>query len=403
MPLPERDRTIQLAAIGGVVAWAGTVLPAALSRHRSEVPWIWWVLSVIILGAFVALADALVRPHPLDGPLVVVIVAASMGAVFVYGAEQIAPVFMVLTAGVAGWVVSTRTLILIGVVQVAALVAALALQGGTIVWTLVYAALMFFAGLMVRVVVREAQSRDAAYQTAVALAAANERLQVTNRELAAAQARLAEASKAQERLRISRDLHDSMGHQVTALALTLELIDRKNHPDLTELVAQARSLSSGLLRDVRGAVTQLRSGQARAQVRDDLSRWVRTLPKPDVALDFDTSIDDVPHDIADAIIRIVQEAVTNSSRHSTGDRVWVRVARGQRTITVTIRDDGIPGGESVTPGHGISGMVERAEAVGGALTWGWLPEGGFEIAATLPVPVPVPGSAAAPSDGPAPT
>jgi hypothetical protein len=151
----ERIQTTRLAAVGGVVAWAGTVLPAALSRHRSEVPIVWWVLSAVILVAFVALSDSLVKPQPSDRVFAVVIVVASIAAVFVYGADSITPVFLVLSAGVVGWGSSPRFLIGIGVLQTAALVLALVLQGGTVVWAVVYAALMFFAGLMVTVVVRE--------------------------------------------------------------------------------------------------------------------------------------------------------------------------------------------------------------------------------------------------------
>ncbi len=381
----ERIQTTRLAAVGGVVAWAGTVLPAALSRHRSEVPLVWWVLAVVILVAFIALADSLVKPRRSDRVFAVVIVVASIAATFIYGADSITPVFLVLSAGVVGWGSSPRFLVGIGVLQTVALVLALVQQEGTVVWAVVYAALMFFAGLMVTVVVREGKSRDAAYQTAKALAAANERLRQVNTDLAAAQARLAEASKAQERLRISRDLHDSMGHQVTALSMTLELIDHHPHDDIKELVAQARMLATGLLRDVRGAVTQLRTGHLRLQPRDELSRWVRSIPRPTVSLDIDAAIDDLPPEAATAAIRIVQEAVTNAAKHSTGDQVWVRAVPTHSTVAVTIRDNGVVTAP-VEPGHGFAVMLERAEGVGATVTWYEAEDGGIEVRADFPLP-----------------
>ena len=380
----ERIQTTRLAAIGGVVAWAGTVLPAAMSRHRAEVPLVWWVLAAVILVAFVALSDSLVKPHPSDRAFAVIIVVASIAAVFVYGAGSFTPVFLVLSSGVVGWRASPRVLIGVGVLQTAALVLALVLEEGTVVWALVYAALMFFAGLMVTVVVREGRSRDAAYETAKALAAANERLRQVNTDLAAAQARLAEASKAQERLRISRDLHDSMGHQVTALSMTLELIDHHPHEDIKDLVAQARMLSSGLLRDVRGAVTHLRTGHQRSQPRDELSRWVRSIPRPTVSLDVDAAIDDLPPEAATAAIRIVQEAVTNAAKHSTGDHVWVRAEPTPSTIVVTIRDNGHVTAP-LEPGNGFAVMLERAEGVGATVTWSEIADGGIEVRADFPL------------------
>ena len=155
-----RDATTILAAIGGVVAWAGVVLSAALSHRRTEVPVLWWVLAIVVLGCFVMLSDALVRPHPTDRWAMVVGVAAALGANLVWGADQIAPVFLVLLAGACGWSLQTRGLIVLGVFLVVALMAILAWQGETIVWAIVYGALIFFASLMVDVVVRSARERD---------------------------------------------------------------------------------------------------------------------------------------------------------------------------------------------------------------------------------------------------
>ena len=376
-----RDATTILAAIGGVVAWAGVVLSAALSHRRTEVPVLWWVLAIVVLGCFVMLSDALVRPHPTDRWAMVVGVAAALGANLVWGADQIAPVFLVLLAGACGWSLQTRGLIVLGVFLVVALMAILAVKGATIVWAVVYGALIFFASLMVDVVVRSARERDKSEAVARELELTNARLVQTNADLAATQARLAEVSAADERLRIARELHDSMGNQVTTLSLTLELIARHTTPETEELVSDARALAAGLIRDVRGAVTQLRDGPV--SLRDQITRTARSLPRPAVSLDLDATLDEVSRSQGEAICRVVQETLTNAAKHAQADHAWVEVHRRDGWIVVSVRDDG-QGADPITPGHGLVGMTERVAALDGTVEWSSVPGQGFLVLAQIP-------------------
>ncbi|MBK8758603.1 MAG: sensor histidine kinase [Actinomycetales bacterium] len=375
------DPVTILAAIGGVVAWAGVVLPAALSHRRAEVPVVWWLLSVIVLVCFVMLSDALLRPHPTDRWAMVVGVAAALGANLVWGVDQIAPVFLVLLAGACGWSLQTRGLVVLGVFLVLGLMGILVLKGGTIVWAVVYGALIFFASLMVDVVVRSARERDTSAAVARELELTNARLVQTNADLAATQARLAEVSAADERLRIARELHDSMGNQVTTLSLTLELIARHTTPETEGLVADARALAAGLIRDVRGAVTQLRDGPV--SLRDKITRTARSLPRPAVSLDLDATLDEVSRTRADAVCRVVQESLTNAAKHAQADHAWVNVHRRDGWIDVSVRDDG-QGADPITPGHGLVGMTERVAALDGTVQWSSVPGQGFSVVARIP-------------------
>ena len=92
-----------------------------------------------------------------------------------------------------------------------------------------------------------------------------------------------------------------------------------------------------------------------------------------------------------AAYRIIQEALTNSARHSGGTKATVRVAYGDSALIVEVDDDGIPrpAGRGSTrangSGNGIAGMTERAKSLGGTLRAGPRPEGGFGVHAWLPV------------------
>ena len=376
-----RDVTTVLASVGGVVAWAGVVLPAALSHRRGQVPPVWWALSIVVVVCFVMLSDALVRPHRSDRWVMVIGVGAALAANMVWGVDQIAPVFLVLMAGACGWALSTRGTVVLGAFLFFALMAILAWQGATIVWAVIYGALILFASLMVDVVVRSARERDISGEIARQLEVTNAALVHTNADLAAAQARLAEVSAADERLRIARELHDSMGTQVTTLALTLELIARHTTPQTEALVADARALAADLIREVRGAVTQLRDGPV--SVRDQLTRTARSLPRPIVSLDLDPTLDEVSRPHADAVCRVVQEALTNAAKHSHARQAWVEVHRRGGWIEVTVRDDG-RGADPITPGHGLTGMTERVSAIEGTVEWNSQRGQGFTISARLP-------------------
>ncbi len=376
-----RDLTTILASVGGVVAWAGVVLPAALSHRRGQVPIVWWVLSAVVVVCFVMLSDALVRPQPSDRWAMVVGVGAALAANMVWGVDQIAPVFLVLMAGACGWALDTRGIIALGTFLFFALMAILAWQGATVVWAVIYGALILFASLMVDVVVRSAHERDKSAEVARQLEVTNAALVQTNADLAATQALLTEVSAADERLRIARELHDSMGTQVTTLALTLDLLARHTTPETEELVADARALAGDLIREVRGAVTQLRDGPV--SVRDQLTRTARSLPRPHVSLDLDTTLDEVSPSHADAVCRVVQEALTNAAKHSQARHARVEVRRRDGWIEVSVRDDG-QGADPITPGHGLVGMTERVGALDGTVEWTSQRGQGFTVSARIP-------------------
>lgn len=376
------------STLGGIVAWLGAVLPAAISYERALVPPAWWVLALVQLASFLYLSATRTTPRRAHGPVAALMVITGIVVVALWGADQVSAVLMVLASGAVGFVLPTPVSFGIAALQSIALVIILVVQDETVVWALIYSALMFFAALMVDVVVREGKARERAAAavaqlevTNVELGRANERLQAANVELHETQQALAEASRAEERLRISRDLHDGMGQQLTALRLHLDLISRHIDDEGAEHVDQAKVLVAGVIRDVRGVVTQLRNGHVKA--RDEIARLARSLPRPETSLDLDPAIDEAPQPVAISLVRVVQEGLTNVARHSQAKHAWVRITREVGAVAFEIRDDG-PGLASITPGNGLSGMAERVSLVGGELTWHTALGEGFRLSGRLP-------------------
>ncbi|MFZ1287839.1 MAG: histidine kinase, partial [Candidatus Phosphoribacter sp.] len=319
----DRDLVELGSTLGGIVAWAGVVVPTALNYRRNAVPAVWWALAVVILVCFIVLPGTRRRPRVSDRIVLAVMIAAGLGACAVWGGDVATPVFLVLNSGVAGFVISTRGSMFLVAGQTAYLFLILTLQNTTVVWALLYGALMFFAALMVHVVMREKGAVEAAAAVAAELESANSRLVATNAALLQAQSRLSEASRVEERLRISRDLHDGLGSQLTALTLHLDLIARSVDGPAAEYVAQAKALAALVIGDIRSVVSQLRGSQV--SPRDQIARFARSLPRPSTSLDITEALDEAPAPVAEAIMRVVQEALTNAARHGGATHVKVVV------------------------------------------------------------------------------
>ena len=201
--------------------------------------------------------------------------------------------------------------------------------------------------------------------------------------LQAAQARLAENSRSEERLRISRDLHDTLGHHLTALSLQLDVASRVSTGKAADHVAQAHAITRLLLADVRDVVSTLRDPGP-----TDVAKAIRALSSAPASLaihlDVPASLEIGDASRAQAVVRSVQEIITNAARHAQARNLWIRLAVRDDGVTLHARDDG-RGATALAPGHGLTGMRERFEAAGGSIDFDTRAAGGFEVRAFLPV------------------
>lgn len=203
-------------------------------------------------------------------------------------------------------------------------------------------------------------------------------------ELVAMQQLLGDSTRAAERLRIARELHDGLGHHLVALGLHLELAARQAPTTVADSIRTSRDIAQQLMAEVRTAV-----GSQRAEQPIDLRRALDTLcsgiPAPRVVLSFDECIEISDPSLAHVIFRCVQEAVSNAIRHAAASAVEVAVVKaGEGGLVVLVNDDG-HGAGTIIPGNGLRGMRERVEALGGSVDIRPREPRGLSVRIRLPV------------------
>jgi signal transduction histidine kinase len=209
------------------------------------------------------------------------------------------------------------------------------------------------------------------------------------------EATLREQALLEQRAHIARELHDVVAHHISSLAVQAETA-RLTTPALPELGAERFAAIGDSARDALDEMRHL-LGVMRAP---DLG--AKLAPQPgldqlpaladehralggDVRLTFRGAVREAPETLALVAYRVVQEALTNARRHAPGAPVEVLLDYEPDALHIIVSDRG-PGASGGAGGFGLVGMRERVEAVGGSVTTGDRPGGGFVVAAELPLP-----------------
>jgi signal transduction histidine kinase len=213
---------------------------------------------------------------------------------------------------------------------------------------------------------------------------AREDLARTNAELTATRELLAENSRVTERLRIARDLHDTLGHHLTGLSIQLDVASHLTDGPAASHIAEAHAVAKLLLSDVRDTVSTLRGSS-----RIDLSQALRSLtgaPAPvriHLNMPDRLAIDDGAQ--AHALLRCVQEIITNTARHASAQNLWITIEQRADGVDLHARDDG-RGAPDVKWGNGLRGMRERFEEYSGRVDFKSAVGQGFEVRGFMPRP-----------------
>ncbi len=204
--------------------------------------------------------------------------------------------------------------------------------------------------------------------------------------------------QSEERLRVARDLHDVIGHNISLInvqaSMGLDLID--SQPEQARAALSAiKSASKEALQELRTMLTTLRrdddvAPRSPAPGLDRLPELIELTRAAGLSVEVEVAgkAPPLPAAVQLAAYRIIQESLTNVARHAGRARVTVRVTYDDANVHVQIDDDGTALSEraaAIGTGSGITGMRERATALGGDLSAGFRRGGGFRVSARLPV------------------
>jgi signal transduction histidine kinase len=316
------------------------------------------------------------RPAFADHALLLVLTACAIGVTYFSG-TGLGSILLMVLAGLLPWLLSLRVAVpwLIGsnlatiplfvgldFTLLLAVVQALGYMG--------FSSFVFVTALVAR---QQAEAREE-----------QRRL---NAELRATRALLGESVRVNERTRISRELHDLLGHHLTALSLNLEVAGHLTPEGRArEHVQQAHTLAKLLLTDVREAVSQLREGGA-IDLAAALQPLSENVPAIDIHMDIEAPLTIDDPERAHVLLRCTQEIITNAVRHANAHNLWISVRREGCNIIVDARDDG-RGADLLVAGNGLRGMRERLAQYGGELRIETQPrphpDAGFRLRLTLP-------------------
>ena len=333
---------VTLPWLGGLIAFAALFLYAArfCCNDRLQV-------LLLVVQALLALGLIWLDPGTLM-PILLIIVAAQVGARY-------------SAAVVAVWIVA----------QTAGLSIVAAMHHFQSIWmsALAYGMFQIFAAVTTHIAGSETEARRE-------LARANAELRVATELLGV-------SSRAAERLRIARDLHDLIGHHLTALSLNLEVASHLATGEARESVQKSRELTKQLLADVRRVVSRLREDEP-IDLGHALAAMSDVVGTPHIHLEMPPELAIEDSAVAHVALRCVQEIVTNAVKHSSGRNLWLRLEREGGELVIDARDDGV-GTAAVREGHGLRGLRERVEAMRGRVEFTTRPGEGFAIHASLPL------------------
>ena len=289
--------------------------------------------------------------------------ASGLGSILLMVVACVVPWLLPLPLGIAWLVVSQF------------LVVPVYVRGLGFTWTDALMQSVLYAGFCVFVFVTSLVARQQSQ--------AREDQRRLNAELRATRALLAESARVNERTRISRELHDLLGHHLTALSLNLEVAGHLVEGAPREHINQAHTLARLLLSDVREAVSRLRDDDA-IDMAATLLPLADNVPglRIDMRMPEPFLLDDPER--AHVLLRCTQEIITNAVRHAHATILELDYQVEGCAVRLHARDDG-RGAQGMAAGNGLRGIRERLDGYGGRLQIDPAPGRGFALELVLPL------------------
>jgi signal transduction histidine kinase len=202
-----------------------------------------------------------------------------------------------------------------------------------------------------------------------------------------------ESTRSRERVALARELHDTVAHHVSAIAVQAQAgraLGADIDPAITGILEVIEEQASRALEEMRSMVGALRDSDqldlAPQQGIHDIERLAHSdRSVPQVTVELHGALDDLRPAVGAAVYRIAQESITNARRHAAhATAVAVRIEGSEESVQLTVDDDG-DGASSGSPvGFGLAGMAERTKLLDGTFSAGPRPDGGWNVTAVLP-------------------
>jgi signal transduction histidine kinase len=220
-----------------------------------------------------------------------------------------------------------------------------------------------------------------------------EKLAIANEKLRQYALRIENQAILQERNRIARDIHDSLGHSLTALNIQLETAVKlwQSNPDKAKtFLARAKELGSQSLQEVRQSVSTMRSDPVQGRPLEDAIAYLAEELQRSTGISASCTLlvaRPLPAELHTAVYRIVQESLTNICKYAGASEVKIQLKATTDKLDLIIQDNGRGFNvETNTTGFGLQGMRERTLALGGQLLIDSQPGAGCRISAHFPLP-----------------
>ena len=178
-------------------------------------------------------------------------------------------------------------------------------------------------------------------------------------------------SVVEERNRIARDIHDNLGHNMTALIMQLQMADhylQSDSPKSRELLVNSIRTAKDSLKSIRevvetlrGSTTSLSADKALKVLTEDFSEKTGAT----IDLQIEGKVTD-NQEASNAMYHILQEGLTNAVRHGNASKIWVQISFADESIAFCIKDNGT-GAVTIKEGYGMKGIRERVHALGGSV------------------------------------
>ncbi|WP_055666947.1 sensor histidine kinase [Desnuesiella massiliensis] len=212
-----------------------------------------------------------------------------------------------------------------------------------------------------------------------------EKLVKANRDLEVYASSIEELTLLRERNRISREIHDSVGHALSAIVIQLGAIERTlgKSPEVTkELTRELKKFAQNSLKDIRSAVREIKPKEFEEfegiLIIEELINSFKKLTGMDVRLAFTKEKWPLNSDQAFVIYRIIQEFLANSLRHGKATSIQIFMAFTEYKLVVTLKDNGV-GAKGLVEGMGLKSMRERVTEIGGIFEYNTKLEQGFLV------------------------